>query len=104
MEGDAGYALQKLELAVIDMATGSDRIKERLMYVYSEHLRILNDNDFPETLRPQWCDIKLRLTKKGSTSKSLYRLRKKTLVKIAEDIVILSQQLRGYLEDIAKKT
>ena len=40
MEGDAGYALQKLELAVIDMATDPGDIKSRLIYVYSNHLHV----------------------------------------------------------------
>ena len=101
MEGDAGYALQKLELAVIDMATGPGEIKSRLIGVYSEHLHVVNEKDFPDTLKPQWREIKKQLTKKGSISKSLFRLHKKTLVKIANNIVILSQQLRGYLEDVA---
>ena len=101
MNGDAGYALQKLELAIIDMATGPGDIKSRLEAVYFSHLHVINEKDFPDALKSQWRDIKKQLTKKGSISKSLFRLRKKTLAKIANNIVILSQQLRGYLEDVA---
>jgi len=37
MNGDAGYALQKLELSIIELATGPGDIRSRLSAIYINH-------------------------------------------------------------------
>ncbi len=54
MDGDAGCALQKLELSVIDLATGRGDVRSRLSNIYNDHLHILTERDFPEELREDW--------------------------------------------------
>ncbi len=115
MDGDARYALQKLELAIIDMATGSGDIKTRLKDAFTDHLHVINENDFPSSLKPFWRDIKKQLTRKGSAhdeddgiyigsiSNTLHGMHKKTGTKIANNILVLRDRLIGYLEDVANK-
>jgi hypothetical protein len=112
MDGDAGYALQKLELAIIDLATGSRDIKSRLHSAYINHLHVLQENDFPESLRKDWKSIMELLTRAGpllnddggvlygSIERTLKGMRYATGTKIANQIICLSEQLRCYLEDI----
>jgi hypothetical protein len=116
MDGDAGYALQKLELAIIEMATGPGDIKSRLKEAFANHLHVINENDFPCSLKPFWKDIKKQLTRKGpvhdedgkiyigSIPNTLHRMHKKTGSKIANNILVLRDQLIGYLEDVANLT
>ena len=115
MDGDAGYALQKLELAILDLATGPGDIRSRLKSAYFEHLRIINENDLPDSLKPEWNAIKISLTKKGplkdedgevvsgSIDRTLHRMRDKTACNIANNILILRDRLEGYLNDIANQ-
>jgi hypothetical protein len=115
MNGDAGYALQKLELAITDMATGPGDIKSRLKDAYTDHLHVINEKDFPNSLKPYWGEIKKQLTRKesvrdevgeryiGSVSNTLHGMHKKTGTKIAKNILLLSDRLRGYLDDLANK-
>lgn len=113
MDGDSGYALQKLELAIIDLATGSKDIKSRLRTAYINHLHVLQANDFPESLIKDWNSIMELLTRAGplldddggvlvgSIERTLKGMRYATGTKIAKQIIYLSEQLRCYLEDIA---
>lgn len=115
MNGDPGYALQKLELAIIDLATGQGDIRSRLKSAYSEHLRIISENDFPDSLKQEWNAIKNALTKKGplkndddevvigSIDRTLHRMWNRTGSKIANNILILRDRLKGYLNDIAQQ-
>ena len=115
MDGDARYALQKIELAIIDMATGPGDIKTRLVDAFTDHLHVINENDFPSSLKPFWIDIKSQLTRKGAVqnedgvkyigaiSNTLHRMHRKTGSKIANNILVLRDRLIGYLEDVANK-
>ena len=115
MNGDPGYALQKLELAILDLATGPGDIRSRLKSVYKEHLHIINENDFPDSLKPEWNAIKKALTKKGplrdedgevitgSIDRTLHRMWNKTASKIANNMLVLRDRLEGYLNDIANQ-
>jgi outer membrane protein assembly factor BamB len=110
MEPDSGYALQKLELAVNDLATGKGNIKERLMDVFVSHLHMVKDHDFPSELREDWVSIKRDITKSGPKTDSdgkvyvgaiqntLHNMRLKTGSEIASKIVVLAENLRVYLE------
>ena len=114
MNNDPGYALQKLELAILDLETGQGDIRSRLKSAYKEHLHVINENDFPDSLKPEWKAIKKALTKKGplkddngevvqgSIDRTLHRMWNKTASKIANNILILRDRLEGYLHDIAK--
>lgn len=111
MEGDTGYALQKLELAVIDLATGGGDVRSRLEFVHREHLHILRERDFPIAFRSDWARIDSALKAKGPKTDSdgsvyvgalrhtLSRIRNKTGSRIASDIVVLAEKLRYYLEN-----
>ena len=113
MNGDAGYALQKLELSIIDLATGPGDIRSRLHYIFMNHLHVIDEHDFPNELKKDWNAIIKALTKKGpvkdeegkifsgSIQNTLRGMKSKTATKIANDILVISDKLRGYLEDIA---
>ena len=114
MDGDGGYALQKLELSIIDLAIGAGDIRSRLHYVFMEHLHIINERDFPNEFKNDWSSIYKALTKKGpvineegkkftgSVQHTLRGMKNKSATKIARDIVVLSGKLRGYFGDLAK--
>ena len=113
MNGDSGYALQKLELAALDLAVGPGDIRSRLKDVYINHLHVINENDFPDSLKREWKNILKALTKKGpildadgevftgSVDNTLRRMWNKTGVKIAKNILELKDKLRGYHEDLS---
>lgn len=106
MNGDAGYALQKLELAILDLATGPGDIRSRLSSIYISHLHVVNVRDFPDELKEEWNSIIKSLTKKGpvvgtdgeiftgSVDNTLRLMRNKTGVKIANNILVLRDRLR----------
>jgi len=76
-------------------------------------LHVINERDFPEELREDWNWIVKTLTKKvpvvgedgevftWSVDNTLRLMRNKTGSIIAKRILMLSDRLRGYLEDIA---
>lgn len=113
MDGDPGYALQKLELSVIDLAVGEGDVRSRLSNIYYDHLHVLREQDFPDEFKREWASIDKALNAKGpridqdgevyvgSLSNTLNRIRNKTGAKIASDIVLLSQNLRAYFEDLS---
>jgi hypothetical protein len=113
MDGDSGYALQKLELSVIDLAVGEGDVRSRLSSVYYEHLHVLKEHDFPDKFKREWASIIKALNDKGPKSdedgvvyvgsllNTLNRIRNKTGSKIASDIVLLSQNLRAYFDDLS---
>lgn len=114
MKGDSGYALQKLDLSIVDLATGPGNIRTRLNHIFINHLHVINVNDFPEELKKDWENIINSLTKKGavkdeqgeiiigSVENTLKHIRNKTGSAISKDIVTLSDKLRGYFEDVAE--
>lgn len=65
MDGDAGYALQKLELSINDLAIGAGDIRSRLRHVFMEHLHVINERDFPNELKNDWVSICKALKKKA---------------------------------------
>ena len=111
MKGDAGYALQKLELSVNDLAIGSGNIKGRLTAIFREHLHVLREDDFPDNLRDDWIRIKNKITSKGplfdndgkvaigSLDRTLKGMRMHTASDIASMILLLSEKLRAQLEE-----
>lgn len=115
MDGDSGYALQKLELAIDDLAIGSGDVRSRLNLVYRDHLHVLREADFPDNLRPDWSWIMRKMTRLparrdehgnimiGSVERTLRRMRNSTGTQIAKRIVTLSAMLRGHLKDLAKR-
>ena len=54
MDGHAGYALQKLELAIIDLTTAPGDVRSRLSYAFRDHSHVLREDDFPDELKPEW--------------------------------------------------
>ena len=112
MEGDLGYALQKLELAIADLATGPGDVRSRLGGVYLAHLHVLTEADFPPALRPDWKWVMSKLTRmppllnddgdvvSSSVDRTLHRMRNSTGTKIAERLVELRDRLRAHLEDL----
>ena len=114
MNGDPGYALQQLELAILDLATGAGDLRSRLKYIDSSHLHVINEHAFPEELKQDWKNIKKALSKKGPVKDSegeiftgavdntLRGMKSKTATKIANDILVLRDKLRGYFEDLAQ--
>ena len=76
-------------------------------------MHVINERDFPEELREDWNWIVKTLTKKvpvvgedgevftWSVDNTLRLMRNKTGSIIAKRILMLSDRLRGYLEDIA---
>lgn len=65
MNGDAGYALKKLDLAILLLATGRGDVRSRLLNAFHAELAVVQDSDFPDNLQPNWLWIKQRLTRKG---------------------------------------
>jgi hypothetical protein len=114
LSGDAGYALQKLELAILLLATGTGDIRSRLKIAYESELHIIQEEDFPEQLRPQWIWIKEKLTSVpplrdddgsitvGSLHRTVKRMRNSTGSKIAKRVIALRDELDGYFRDLAR--
>ena len=114
MKGDAGYALQKLELAILLLATGQGDVRSRLNTAYIRELHVLREEDFPEPLRLQWIWIKRKLTSAsplrdengsvtvGSLHRTLKRMRNSTGSEIAKRIIVLRDTLEGYFRDLAR--
>ena len=113
MKREPGDALKELELAVIDLATGEENIKVRLLGVFRNRLHIVNEEDFPDSLKDDWIWIKRKVTKDGpeidsdgniyfgSIENTIKAMRKKTGSEIAGKIVVFSEKLRAYFEDKA---
>ena len=116
MNGDAGYALQKLELAILDLATDPGDIRSRLRSIHINHLHVISETDFPDSLKPEWNAIIKALTKKGplinedgdvvvgSVDRTLHRMRNKTACTIANNILVLRDRLEGHLVDVASSS
>lgn len=103
------YAVEKLGLAIYELAIGAEDIKIRLKRAF-RHICAVDRNDLPEALAKDWGSIIDRLTKRvskwkgteydeGRLKATLYRMHKKTAVKIAKDIVELHSQLEDYFEE-----
>ena len=115
MDGYSGYALQKLELAIDDLATGSGDVRSRLNFAFRDHLHVLRESDFPEELKSEWTWILRKLTRIeplrnqcgeviiGSVERTLRRMHNSTGTKIAKRVIRLAAMLRGSLEERAKR-
>lgn len=115
MTGDAGYALQQLELAIDDLASGPGDIRSRLGAAFETHLHVLSRADFPDSLGSDWNWILEKLTRVppirddngqvslSSLRRTLKRMHNSTGTKIAKRIVSLRDHLKAVLEDLARE-
>ena len=103
------YALEKLSLAIDDLAIGEGDIKSRLRSVFPL-LSAVSVGEFPDDLKSEWESIIHRLTKKNSINKgteydegdfeaTIFRMHKSTAVKIAKDILEIQSRLEDYVAD-----
>ncbi|PTL36452.1 hypothetical protein CLG94_03585 [Candidatus Methylomirabilis limnetica] len=116
MNGDAGYALKKLDLAILLLATGRGDVRSRLLNAFHAELAVVQDSDFPDNLRPDWLWIKQCLTRKGprvredgtvlmgAVQNTLYTMHNKTGSRISERLIDLKDKLEGYLIDEQKNS
>ena len=79
----AHYVQGKLRQTVDDLATGQDRIIERLRNVCVTHLAMIGEADFPEALAPTWRSIHARFT--SGTSRGSEGKINRTLDDMSED-------------------
>ncbi|MBC8312475.1 MAG: hypothetical protein H8E72_09215 [Candidatus Marinimicrobia bacterium] len=98
--GDVNYAYDNFCEAVDRMAAHSGNIRERLHVAFIIFSSVKED-DFPDELKPDYCWIKEKLTKKepifheGRVKATLYGMRTKTAIKIANRIVYLKNRLKA---------
>jgi hypothetical protein len=97
VDGDAGYGLQRLEMAVAHLTSGEGDARTRLLEAVKDHLNFVHRRDIPDTLVERWDHIMAAFTGKGSIPRTLLRIRNSTARKIIEDIVILAEALRAEL-------
>lgn len=80
------------EQAVRLLATGEDEIKHRLLIAYTQKFQYIFPEHVPEELRSLVVSVRRRLSKSPTYAQqsvveaALYRMRRKTASKIAEDI------------------
>jgi len=111
MNGDSGYAFQKLPLAILILAIGKGDVRSRLSSAFYRELHVIRDGDFPASILPEWLWIKQRLTRKGpcvredgsiyvgAVDNTLHAMRNLTGSKIAQRLIDLRDKLEGYLRD-----
>jgi hypothetical protein len=110
MAGDSNYALEKLSLAVHDLAVGQGDVRRRLKNAYLEFHPVSKD-DFPPHLRDDWDWIIKQLTRFGpirhadgkviigAVDNTMSRIKNSTGTKIAEKIVALQSELEDYVTE-----
>ena len=103
-ESGMSYALEKLGLAIGEMAVGEGDVKSRLRVAY-KHMSAISEQDFPEHLQKDWRSIMDRLTGRepecdeGRFKATMHRMHKKSASRIAADVVDLHSRLEGFIED-----
>ena len=100
--GDFNYAYVNFCDAIDKMAIYPGTIRDRLLIAYDQFSPV-TINDIPEELKDDYNWIIEKLTKKdpvfdeGSVRATLYGMRTKTAVKIAEKILLIINSLESFV-------
>ena len=99
---DASYIAGKFREVADALETGDDSIVECLRNVCQSRLFVIHDVDFPDSLLPEWKDIRGRLTmikddegaavKRGSFNLTLDAMSEEDAANLAQRIVILARE------------
>jgi hypothetical protein len=108
MDGRANYVLEKLRIAMEELATGPGDVRQRLHDAYMGFHPIKED-DCPEHLRADWRWVLAQLprfgpipdhegkVRVGSVANTMQRIHNSTGVKIATKIVHLYHELDAHV-------
>ena len=100
---EAPYVAGKFGEVVDALATGQDRIIERMRNVCRSHLHVIGDADFPDALLPEWKDIRTRLTaveptglddERGSFNRTLDEMSEEDAADLAQRLCDLARNYK----------
>lgn len=111
---EASYVAGKFRQVVDDLATGENRIIDRLRNVYVPSLMVMKDNDFPDQLVEDWRQIRARLTAagpvcrngevvRGSVDHTLDGMSEEDAVDLAKDLVALAREYQRAAAQVSRR-
>lgn len=112
---DTRYAFNLLRTALDEMTWSRGDVRMRLVAAYESHLHPISPDDFPESLRNEWEEIRKLMTMKaplkdhrgdvlyGSVRETLMSKRNKTVEKLVQRIITFAYDVEAYLADAERE-